>query len=182
MRIIAGTHQRRIIKPPSNLPVRPTTDLAKEALFNILNNRLDFEGLKVIDLFAGTGNISFEFASRGAAEVIAVESNFKCVDFINKTIVKQDFENLKVVKADVFRFLSYCRQGFDLIFADPPYDLKETANLPGLVFEKELLSNMGWLIIEHPAAINFKNFHSFVEERNYGRVHFSFFQQPDMKK
>ncbi len=177
MRIIAGKYQRRILHPPANLPVRPTTDLAKEALFNIINNHFDFEGLRVIDLFAGTGSISYEFASREAAEVIAVENHFKCIDFIQQTIRELKLENLKVVRADVFRFLSYCRPGFDLIFADPPYDMEGMEKIPQQVFERELLAEGGWLVMEHPARKKFEQYPYFVQERKYGRVHFSVFEK-----
>ncbi len=180
MRIIAGKYQRRIIHPPSNLPVRPTTDLAKEALFNVLNNHFDFEGLRVIDLFAGTGSISYEFASRGAAEVIAVENHYKCVDFIQQTIQLLKSENLKVVRADVFRFLSYCRPGFDIIFADPPYDMEGIEKIPQVIYERDLLAAGGWLVLEHPAGKQFETFPNFLQERKYGRVHFSIFEKPDL--
>lgn len=178
MRIIAGKYQRRIIRPPGNLPVRPTTDLAKEALFNVLNHHFDFQGLKVIDLFSGTGSIAYEFASRGAAEVVAVDANFKCYEFINSTARQFPFENLKAVRADVFRFLSYCRPGFDLIFADPPYEMEKFERIPEAVFGRDLLRPGGWLILEHPAGKQFSHFPQFREERTYGRVHFSFFEKP----
>ena len=155
--------------------------MAKEALFNVLNNHIDFEGLKVIDLFAGTGNISFEFASRGAEEVVAVDNNFKCIDFINRTIKALKLDNMKAVKADVFRFLNYCRPGFDLIFADPPYDMPGMEKIIDTVFEKSLLTDDGWLVIEHPATKKFNGFNTFIEERKYGRVHFSFFKKPQRK-
>ena len=177
MRIIDGKYQRRIIHPPANLPVRPTTDLAKEALFNVLNHRVDFDGLNVIDLFSGTGSIAYEFASRGAREVIAVDANFRCYDFIHKTIRQLELENMKVVRADVFRFLSYCRPGFDLIFADPPYEMEGFERIPEMVFTRNLLNPGGWLIVEHPAGKLFSQFSQFTEERKYGRVHFSFFQK-----
>lgn len=180
MRIISGKYQRRIIHPPGNLPVRPTTDLAKEALFNVLNNHFDFEGLNVIDLFAGTGNISYEFVSRGAKEVVAVDSSFKCVEFINHTIELLKADTLKAVRADVFRFLAYCRPGFDIIFADPPYDMEGIEKIPRLVFERDLLAAGGWLILEHPADKHFKEHPAFLEERKYGRVHFTFFEKPEV--
>lgn len=180
MRIISGKYQRRTIHPPVNLPVRPTTDLAKEALFNILNNHFDFENLKVIDLFAGTGNIAYEFASRGALEVVAVENHFKCTDFINSTIETLKIENLKVIRADVFRFLGYCKPGFDIIFADPPYQMQGIENIVQKVFERNLLNSGGWLIIEHAGTKNFDTILTFMEERKYGRVHFSFFSNSNL--
>lgn len=178
MRIIAGKYQRRIIHPPANLPVRPTTDLAKEALFNVLNHHFDFEGLKVIDLFSGTGSMAYEFASRGAAEVVAVDANFRCYEFIQKTIRQLEFDNLKAVRADVFKFLSYCRPGFDLIFADPPYDMEGIERIPEMVFARSLVKPGGWLVLEHPAGKQFSHFPQFREERKYGRVHFSIFVHP----
>ncbi|HPT14194.1 MAG TPA: 16S rRNA (guanine(966)-N(2))-methyltransferase RsmD [Bacteroidales bacterium] len=175
MRIIAGTHRGRILHPPKGLPVRPTTDLAKESLFNILNNRIDFEELTVLDLFAGTGNISLEFASRGASEVIAVDLNAKCIDYIRKTSQELAFSKLYTVKASAFTFLKSLSRKFDVIFADPPYDMKESLLLPELVFEYSLLAPEGWLIIEHDVFKEYKNHPHFVEERRYGKVHFSFF-------
>lgn len=176
MRIIAGTHKGRILHPPKGLPVRPTTDLGKESLFNILNNRVDFEELRVLDLFAGTGNISLEFASRGAGEVVAVEINHKCIDYIRKVSYELAFDKVFTVKANVFGFLKSVSGKFDIIFADPPYDLKETIMIPELVFGHSLLQPGGWLIIEHDVFKNFVNHPQFFEERRYGKVHFSFFR------
>lgn len=155
--------------------MRPTTDLAKESLFNILNNRIDFEELTVLDLFAGTGNISLEFASRGASEVIAVDVNAKCIDYIRKASQEMAFIKLYSVKASAFTFLKSVSRKFDIIFADPPYDMKESLLLPKLVFEYSLLQPDGWLIIEHDVFKDFKGHTHFVEERRYGKVHFSFF-------
>ncbi|MFO7978060.1 MAG: 16S rRNA (guanine(966)-N(2))-methyltransferase RsmD [Bacteroidales bacterium] len=175
MRIIGGSHKRRIIHAPESLPVRPTTDIAKEALFNVLNNHFDFEGLNVLDLFAGTGNISYEFASRGAAEVVAVDQHPRCVSFINETRLMLSLDNLKVIRSDVFRFLGYARQGFDVIFADPPYDIQGFEQIPRVVFERQLLAPKGWLIVEHPAEISFEDHEHFLEKRKYGKVNMSFF-------
>jgi 16S rRNA (guanine966-N2)-methyltransferase len=175
MRIIGGKQQRRTIQAPASLPVRPTTDMAKEALFNVLNNHFDFEAIRVLDLFAGTGNISYEFASRGALEVIAVEQHFKAHEFIQATAEKLSFGNLRAVRADVFRFLGYARGGFDVVFADPPYDMKAMERIPQMVFERELLTAEGWLIVEHPAEISFASHSNFFEKRKYGRVNMSFF-------
>lgn len=157
------------------MPVRPTTDLGKESLFNILNNRIDFEGLKVLDLFAGTGNISFEFASRGAAEVVAVDLNFRCLEYIRKAAAEMSFENIFTIRADVFGFMKSVSRKFDIVFADPPYDLKDTLLLPDLVFGNSMLAPEGWLIIEHDAFKNFQSHPHFSEERRYGKVHFTFF-------
>lgn len=176
MRIIGGTQKGRRINPPANLPVRPTTDLAKESLFNILNNVIDFEGLRVLDLFAGTGSISYEFASREASLVTAVDLNFKCVEFIRKTATELKFVNLTAVRADVFKFLSRKPvEGFDLIFSDAPYDLDKIVDLPALIFDNEWLKNDGRLIIEHSRSVDFAGHPQYFENRHYGKVNFSFF-------
>lgn len=177
MRIIGGTHKGKVIRPPQGLPVRPTTDLAKESLFNILNNRIDFEETKVLDLFAGTGNISLEFASRNAPSVLAVEQNFKCVNFISETAKSLNFTNLKVIRADAFAFIKKINSKFDLIFADPPYDLKLFEKIYEKVFLHDLLCDEGVLIIEHDRYVQFEKYEFFLEERKYGKVHFSFFQK-----
>ena len=149
--------------------------MAKEALFNILNHHLSFEDLRVLDLFAGTGNISYEFASRGAAQVVAVDQHMGCVQFIKKTAADLSFDRLTAVKADVFRFLNYCRQDFDFIFADPPYDLNRIHLLPELVFTKKLLQPNGLMVLEHGAETNVSGLPHFTEQRKYGKVYFSFF-------
>ncbi len=176
MRIIGGQHQRRLIHPPSSLPVRPTTDKAKEALFNVLNNHFDFEALQVLDLFAGTGNISFEFASRGAIEVVAVDNSPGCYRFIRQVKDQLDMDNLVPVRADAFRYLSACSTSFDIIFADPPYDLPQITRIPGEVFSRNLLSPSGWLIIEHGSDTGFEDHPLFFRKKKYSKVHFSFFQ------
>jgi len=174
MRIVSGTHKGRIIKAPKNLPVRPTTDLAKESLFNILNNLVYFEGLKVLDLFSGTGNISYEFCSRGVAEIISVEQNFRCVKFIKQTAEQMGFKQLKVVQTNVFSYLN-SGQKFDIIFADPPYDIGRYEELTESIIKNNLLEEDGILIIEHPANIQLSHFPGYSQLRKYGRVHFSFF-------
>jgi 16S rRNA (guanine(966)-N(2))-methyltransferase RsmD len=175
VRIISGSQKGRRIYPPANLPVRPTTDMAKEGLFNILNNIIDFENLIVLDLFAGTGNISLEFASRGAASITSVDLNFKCVDFIKKISREIGIETVKPVRFEVFRFLKSAPKSYDLIFADPPYDLDGIELLPELIFEKEWLNKNAWLIIEHPKGIDFAGHRFFSQKRNYGKVNFTFF-------
>jgi 16S rRNA (guanine966-N2)-methyltransferase len=181
MRIIGGTYKGRILHPPKNLPVRPTTDFAKESLFNILNNHIDFEGLKVLDLFCGTGNITFEFSSRGSTDVTSVDSSYQCCEFVKKTIAVMQMTNIKAIKADVFVFLNKGFSKYDLIFADPPYsmDPEQFARIPQLVFEKELLNANGWLIIEHGENIHFNTHPFFTEHRKYGNVNFSFFRLPN---
>lgn len=176
MRIISGTHRGRIVSPPSGLKLRPTTDLAKESLFNILSNQIDFDDLKVLDLFAGTGNISYEFASRGAVQIVSVEKHPKHVAFIRETIKKMNFEQISIVQADVFKYVVQSKNSaYDLIFADPPYDLPALDSLPNLIFENQVLSNDGVCIIEHPESIDFSQHTNFIELRRYGSVHFSFF-------
>ncbi len=163
---------------PANLPVRPTTDRAKESLFNILRNYYDFDGLKVLDLFAGIGSISYEFAVRDAAEVHSVELNPRCASFITETVRKLNLQNLFVIRANVFTYLS--RGGgkkFDIIFADPPYDLEGIDTIPGLVMEKDMLTENGWLILEHPAEIDFSQHPNIDQQRQYGKVNFSMFSR-----
>jgi len=175
MRIVSGKYGGRRLNPPANLPVRPTTDIAKEGLFNILNNIVDFEGLFVLDLFAGTGSISFEFISRGAKEATAIDKDSKCVSFIIKT--SQDFkiENLRAYRSDVFSYIKHSMKKYNLIFADPPYDLNSLAEIPDKVFENEILRPDGILIIEHPRNYDFSKHPKFSQHRNYGKVNFSFF-------
>lgn len=150
--------------------------MAKEALFNILNNHFDFEGLDVLDLFGGTGSISLEFASRGADTVTTVELNRKCVLFIEKIANDFQFDSLQVVKGSVFGFLKFTRSKYDLIFADPPYDMEESMQIPDLVFEQDLLKEGAWLIVEHARDKDFSSHPRFTQLRRYGRVHFSIFE------
>jgi len=174
MRIISGTLKGRRIQAPANLPVRPTTDFAKESLFNVLNNRVDFDELNVLDLFAGIGGISYEFASRGA-NVLAIEQNPKCADFIKQTAEHLRIENVHVMRTDVFAYIAKTRQTFDLIFADPPYDLPTIDLLPSLIFEYNLLNPNGLFILEHSEKHDYSSVPKFSELRKYGKVHFSFF-------
>jgi 16S rRNA (guanine966-N2)-methyltransferase len=179
MRIVSGSHRSRRIMPPNGLPVRPTTDLAKESLFNILNNRIDFEEISVLDLFAGTGNISYEFASRGAREIMAVELNPKCAAYIEKTAEVLEFKIMSVVRTNVFTFLPVMKRQFDLIFADPPFESEDIDKLPDLIFNNKLLAEDGWLVIEHPRNVKFQNHPNFTEHRQYGKVNFSFFRNTE---
>lgn len=176
MRIIGGTHSRRIISPPKNLPVRPTTDMAKESLFNILNNRVDLFDKSALDLFSGTGAISYEFASRGCNEVIAVEKNFHCIKFIKKTVELFKMDEIKVFSTDVFKFIKSTGKSFDIIFADPPYSLQGIEDISRLIFENNLLNDLGWLVVEHPKEVDLSSQEYFQEHRKYGHVNFSFFK------
>ena len=176
MRIIGGKFGRRIIRPPKNLPVRPTTDLAKESLFNILRHKTDLEGKAVLDLFAGTGSLSYEFASRGCDSVLSVDLNYRCIQFIRDTARNFEMQNLQVVRADVFRLLKSTPMKFDIIFADPPYDLPNISEIGPLVWAHGLLKVDGILVIEHPGTIDLSDQTGFLEHRKYGHVNFSLFQ------
>lgn len=176
MRIVSGIHKGKKIFAPKKLPVRPTTDFAKEALFNILHNNYHFSGVTVLDLFSGTGNISYEFASRGADSIIAVDSHLECVKFINKTTEELDLP-ITTVKSDVFKYLSATPVTSDIIFADPPYNF-EVDSLQQLVtttFENNLLKEDGVLIIEHSKKMDLSSLEHFSEARKYGNSMFSFF-------
>ncbi len=165
----------RRLTPPANLPVRPTTDMAKEGLFNILNNYVDYEDCDVLDLFAGTGSVTFEFVSRGAKSVTAVDINAPCTDFIRQTAQRLSVNNLHVVRADVFDLLKRAYKKFDIVFADPPYAHELLPQLPDLIFEKDILSDDGIFILEHPREHSFLDHPRFWQHRNYGKVNFTFF-------
>jgi 16S rRNA (guanine966-N2)-methyltransferase len=152
--------------------------MAKEGLFNILNTFVEFNEIEVCDLFAGTGNITFEFASRGCRKVTAVELNHKCIDFIQKTIAELGFSNIIPMKADVFSFLFRSRKQFDFVFADPPYDLEHSHELPDKIINTALRPE-GWLVLEHGPSSDFSAHPAYHHTRNYGKVHFSFFQKPN---
>jgi len=177
MRIIGGTLKGLRLNPPKNLPVRPTTDLAKEALFNILQNQVDFEGIRVLDLFSGTGNISMEFASRGAGQVISVDRSIHCVNYLKDTARQHGLTNIKAYKEDVFKYLELETEQFDMVFADPPYDLNRIPEIPGIIFDKNLLVPGGLLIVEHQSMQNLSQHPAFVEQRRYGHSSFSFFSK-----
>ncbi|MDR3697934.1 16S rRNA (guanine(966)-N(2))-methyltransferase RsmD [Mucilaginibacter sp.] len=176
MRIIGGSLKGLRLNPPKNLPVRPTTDLAKEALFNILQNQIEFEGIRVLDLFSGTGNISMEFASRGALQVTSVDRSIQCVHYLKDTARQHGLANIKAYKDDVFKYLQLETEQFDLIFADPPYDLNRIPEIPKIIFEKNMLLPDGLLIVEHQSMQNLSNHPAFVEQRRYGHSSFSFFR------
>lgn len=176
MRIIGGKYKGRRIVPPGNLKARPTTDYARESLFNILNNRVDFEGLTVLDLFSGTGSISYEFASRGAGEVHLVERDVKHIAGIRRIIKDMEMTNIKPIHIDVRAYLKACKFKYDLVFADPPYELKWLKLLPDLISEANVIKEEGFIIIEHPKNMSFEGHKLFFEHRNYGGVNFSFFR------
>lgn len=178
MRIISGTHGGRRINPPAKMPhTRPTTDIAKEGLFNILQNRIDFEGIKTLDLFGGTGSISYEFASRGAGEQTIVEKDPTMAAFIRKTAESLGIQHLQVVQSDVFKFLEHCNQQYDLIFAGPPYALTSIDDIPKWIHKKQLLTDDGWFILEHTPRNDYKKYPGFVMERNYGTTLFTIFEK-----
>ena len=177
MRIIGGRLRGKAILPPAGYKARPTTDFAKEGLFNTLNNEFWFEDLAVLDLFGGTGSIAFEFASRGAGEVITVEMNPAHVAFIRKTATALGVDPVvKVLHQNVFDFLDICTKRFDIVFADPTYALEGLDTIPDRVLQKGLVAEGGYLILEHPAEYDFAAHPSFVKERKYGNVHFSYFR------
>ncbi len=177
MRIISGKYKGRRISPPKGLPVRPTTDMSKEALFNVLNNHFSFEGLKVLDLFAGTGNISYEFASRGSSPITSVDGDFGCVKFIKQVAAEYDF-NIAATKSDVFKFLERNNATFDIIFADPPYALDQATfeKIVSVVFEKNTLNEDGMMVIEHSKYTKLDHMINFSFKKSYGGSIFSFFE------
>ena len=178
MRIISGIHGGRKISPPGNMPhTRPTTDIAREGLFNIIQNNLDIEALKTLDLFGGTGCISYELASRGCTDLTIVEKDPVMYEFIKKTAGVLKFENIKVIKSDVFKFIESCNQQYDFIFAGPPYALANIDDLPFRVFEKKILKPDGWFVLEHTPRNDYKKTAHFRTERNYGTTIFSIFKQ-----
>lgn len=177
MRIISGKFGGKSIEPPKGYKARPTTDFAKEGLFNVLGNDYEFEDLAVLDLFAGTGSIGLEFVSRGAALVDSVEMNPDNAAFIRKTAASLGAKVLTVVHHNVFDFLGICTRKYDIVFADPPYALEGLDTLPDKVLSRDILHPGGWFILEHPADYTFTTHPAFVKERRYGNVHFSFFEK-----
>lgn len=178
MRIVSGTLKGRRFTPPTQLKARPTTDFAKEGLFNLLANRMDLENIHVLELFSGSGSIGLEFVSRGASRVTGVEISALHVGYIKKISAELGVNNYFVQRADVFKYLEKATGSYDVVFADPPYQLKELPTLPQLVIEKGLLGKDGLLILEHGREHCFDQHPCFVEERKYGNVHFSFFTPP----
>ncbi len=175
MRIISGYLKGRILPKNKKLKARPTTDKAKESLFNILNFQIDYEEIKVLDLFSGTGNISFEFISRGVTDITAIElryDHFKHIQKINKELDV----NLKIIKSDVYKYLRKTTETFDFVFADPPFDMENFENILQAIIDANIINKGGVLVIEHGPRINFSQQVNFSETRDYGKVNFSFFQ------
>lgn len=177
MRIVSGEFKGRRITAPKKLPVRPTTDMAKEALFNILNNRFYLDDISVLDLFAGTGNISYEFASRGTEQITCVDQDYGCIKFINETADSFNM-SLQTIKSDVFKFLEKSKQQATLIFADPPYDfpVEKFEKIPELVFKNNLLETDGLLVIEHSKHTKLSHIANYSHSKSYGGNTFSFFE------
>lgn len=178
MRIIGGRLKGAAINPPRGYCARPTTDFAKEGLFNVLDNEYEFDDLKVLDLFGGTGSIAFEFASRGVGRVYCVEMARENASFIKKEAMRLGLDNVTMVRDNVFDFIPICREKFDVIFADPPYALDGLQNIPDMVLSRDLLHPGCYLILEHGGEHSFREHPCFVKEKVYGRVHFSFFTPP----
>jgi 16S rRNA (guanine966-N2)-methyltransferase len=174
LRIIGGKYKGRSFAS-KDYNARPTTDFARESLFNILNNYFFFEKVKVLDLFSGTGGISFEFASRGCEAIELVENDYKNYSLICDEIKNLGVKNIRPLKADAFKYLNSCKSKYDIVFADPPYDMKNIETIPGIIFEKDLLKPEGWFILEHSKYFHFQEHKHFKEERKYGAVHFSIF-------
>jgi 16S rRNA (guanine(966)-N(2))-methyltransferase RsmD len=182
MRIISGKMGGRKIHPPAKMPhTRPTTDIAKEGLFNILQHQLDFESVKSLDLFGGTGSISFELASRGVPDLTIVEKDPQMFEFIKKTAADLKIQNFTAVKSDVFRFISQCTEQYDFIFAGPPYALETIDELPEKIFERKLLNPGGWFVLEHTPRNNYEQSPHFRSSRNYGTTVFSIFVEGGVK-
>lgn len=176
MRIITGIYKGRHFEVPRTFKARPTTDFAKENIFNVMNGYVDFDGATALDLFAGTGSISLELLSRGCASVVSVEQDRDHARFISQCMQKLGTTGSILVKGDVFRFLKSCRQKFDFIFADPPYALEKLPEIPDMVFDHDLLNDGGVLVFEHGKSHDFSTHEHFVEHRSYGSVNFSIFK------
>jgi 16S rRNA (guanine(966)-N(2))-methyltransferase RsmD len=183
MRIIGGKYKSKRFKAPKSVTARPTTDFAKEGLFNILDNKIYFEETSVLDLFSGIGAISLEFASRGCMDVTLVEKDRVHIKFINRMIQEMNLENeVHSIQLDVYKYLKTCARKFDLIFADPPYYMENVEELPTLILEKDLLNPNGILVFEHYKKVDLSNTKGYIETRNYGNVNFSFFEKPSSEE
>ncbi len=177
MRIVGGSLRGRRFDPPKNFGARPTTDFAKEGLFDVLSNYFDFEELTVLDLFSGTGSISLEFASRGARHIDAVEKIYAHQKFIKDSALRLGVTSISVIRQDVFSFISRSTCRYGLIFADPPYDMEDINTLPELILSKDLLDEDGWLVVEHSDRYSFSGLKQLIDHRRYGSVNFSFFRK-----
>jgi len=176
MRIVGGKYRGRIFNPGKSFKARPTTDMAKESLFNVLQNYTDFENIRTLDLFSGTGSISYELASRGCTDITAVEINPSHIQFIKEVMEKLGEKNIRLVKSNVFVFAKRINEKFDLIFADPPYDHPNFAEVADLIFKNNLLKPEGIFILEHSGQFDYSSHRNFKELRRYGSVHFSIFE------
>ena len=176
MRIIGGKLKGKTILPPAGYKARPTTDFAREALFNILDNEYEFDDLKVLDLFGGTGAVSYEFASRGVGRVYCVEMSRGNASFIKTEALRLGLGNVTMVRDNVFDFLIVCHEKFDIVFADPPYAIEGLETIPDKVFEKDILHPDCYFILEHGPGHDFSSHPHFFKQRSYGKVHFTFFK------
>jgi 16S rRNA (guanine966-N2)-methyltransferase len=177
LRVVSGIYKGRNIQPPKNFRARPTTDFAKVGLFNILNNYFDFSSIRVLDLFAGTGSISFEFASRGCSNIELVENDRIHMAFIKKVLRDWKISGISTNETSAFNYIKYPKAPFDIIFCDPPYDMEGIEKIPSNILNKNLLTEEGWLVLEHSGKYKFDKMAEFREVRNYGSVHFSFFRK-----
>lgn len=176
MRIVGGDFSGRRFNPPSGIPARPTTDVAKEGLFNTLRNMIDLEGIRTCEIFGGTGNISYELASRGVAELTVIERDQASINFIKKTATELGIaDKMKIIRGDVFKFLKSCRVQYDFIFADPPYALDNMDEIPVIIREQHMLADDGIFIMEHTSRNNYENSPGFIKTKNYGTTIFTFF-------
>jgi 16S rRNA (guanine(966)-N(2))-methyltransferase RsmD len=176
IRIISGKHKGRRISAPKKFSVRPTTDRAKESLFNILNNHFYFDEIKMLDLCAGTGNITYEAASRGCTDIVAVDVDNTCLKFIEQTIEHLQLEGIQCFRSDIYQFVEQDFRTYDLIFADPPFDYEEYEAFIAKIFEKKMVNKNGMLIVEHRSSFGLEHLPHHIDERKYGNVSFSFFQ------
>lgn len=176
MRITGGQLRGRVLRPPANLPIRPTTDFAKSALFNILSNYFDYSEINVLDLFTGAGSITFEFASRGTTSITSVDESLPCIQFIKKTASAFNIPGINCIRADAFNYIHQATGKFDVIFADPPFLMSETDHLPDLILNNNLLVPGGWLIVEHQAKRELKSEAKPFDVRKYGNCGFSFYK------
>lgn len=175
MRIISGKYKSQQIIAPKNLPTRPTTDMAKSGIFNIIHNNWDYESIQVLDLFSGTGNISFEFASRGCEQITSVDQNANCIKFIKAFSQKLNIKGLTIVRDDVFKFIQRYNEKPTIIFADPPYALPNLSQIPDLIFKYQILAPKGWLIVETDNRSNFEKHEYYSTHRTYGNCIFWIF-------